>query len=74
MAVMKTPVVLESWMYKDPQGIADTLIARTERLEKAEARKAEPPVRERKDRFYTQSRAIEIQAYVKKAKRGGHRA
>lgn len=70
---MKSPTVLESWMYKDPQEIGDTLIARTERLERVEARKAEPPMRERKDRFYTQSRAIEIQAQVKKAKRGGHR-
>ncbi len=54
--------VLESWMYKDTLKIADGLVARTERLERMEARKAEPKARERKDRFYTQSRSIDIPA------------
>ena len=57
---------LPSWMYGSPESIADGLIARTERQEKAAVRK--PVLR---DKFYRRSKSIRIKGLVKLAKRGG---
>jgi hypothetical protein len=67
---------MESWKYGDPQQIGDALLARTARLDKAEARKlkAKASARAKKDGFYRQSKSIHFKELVKVAKRGGHRA
>jgi hypothetical protein len=62
--------VLPSWLYKDPLDIADGLRARTRRLELVEAPKPKPKPA-RKDRYYTQSRAIAISSSVEFVKRNG---
>lgn len=53
---------LPQWMYKDPSEIADGLIARTAREEKADKRKAELHVLHRRRR---------IKALVRLAKKNG---
>src|SRR6187455_1403452 len=49
--------ILPSWMYGNPEDIADGLIARTRRLELVEAPKPKPKPA-RKDKHYTQSQRI----------------
>lgn len=66
-AQMKFPEILESWQYLDPALIGDGLIVRSER---ANQRKPKPE-RKRKDKYYTQSRAIEISSMVRLAKKNG---
>jgi hypothetical protein len=60
--------ILPSWCYRNPEDIADGLIARTRRLELVETVKPKPA---RKDRYYTQSRAIAISSIVRHVKRNG---
>ena len=57
---------LPSWLYGDPSNIADGLIARTERQEKAAVRK--PVLR---DKFYRRSKSIRIKGLVKLVKGNG---
>jgi hypothetical protein len=60
--------ILPAWCYRNPEDIADGLIARTRRLELVETRKPKPA---RKDRYYTQSRAIAISSSVQFVKKNG---
>lgn len=66
--------ILESWKYRNPESIADGLIAETERIKCSKERKAEAHVRAKKDGFFRQSKSIYFKELVKIAKRGGHRA
>ena len=68
--------IYESWIYSDPQKIADALIKRTENIDKTEARKlkAKVNVRAKKDGFFRQSRSLHFKELVKIAKQGGHHA
>jgi len=59
-----------SWTYGNPEDIADAMIARAAQMETAEAAKAERPARQRKDRYYSQSRPIHISSMVRLAKLG----
>jgi hypothetical protein len=60
--------VLPSWCYRNPEDIADGLRARTRRLELVPTVKPKPA---RKDRYYTQSRAIAISSSVEFVKKNG---
>lgn len=60
---MKFPEILESWRYRNPEAIADGLIARLARQEKADKRKAE---------LHLQHRRRRIKALVRLAKKGAH--
>ena len=68
--------IYESWIYSDPQKIADALMRRNESIDKAEARKLKAKVNTtaKKDGFFRQSKSIHFKALVKIAKRGGHHA
>jgi hypothetical protein len=57
-------VVLEAWKYRNPEDICDGLIAESARIAKVPEQK----LRERKDRYYSQSRSIHIKGVVKMAK------
>lgn len=59
---MKFPEILESWQYRNPEDIADGLIARTAKAEKIEARKAE---------LHRIHRRRRIKALVRQVKRNG---
>ncbi len=54
---------LPAWLYRDPQEIADGLIARSARQEKEDKRKAE---------LHLQHRRRRIKALVRLAKKGAH--
>jgi hypothetical protein len=59
---VKFPEVLESWRYRNPEAIADGLIAYSAKVEKVEKRKAELHVLHRRRR---------IKALVRLAKKNG---
>lgn len=59
---MKFPEILESWQYRNPEAIADGLIARTAKEAKAEARKAG---------LHRIHKGRRIKALVRKVKRDG---
>lgn len=59
---MKFPEILESWRYRNPEAIADGLIALSARHEKADKRKAE---------LHLQHRRRRIKALVRLAKKNG---
>lgn len=59
---MRNSSALPSWMYRDPCEIADGLIARTDKAEKIEARKAE---------LHRIHRRRRIKALVRQVKRNG---
>lgn len=59
---MKFPEILESWRYRNPEAIADGLIALSARQEKADKRKAELNVLHRRRR---------IRALVRQVKKNG---
>ena len=63
---------MESWEYGNPEDIRDGLIARTEWMERADARKDERPARQRNDRYYIQSRSIHWRELVRLRKLGKH--
>lgn len=72
--MLRFPVPMEAWKYRNPEAIGDGLLAETSRREKAEARKLKAKVsaRAKKDGFYRQSKSIHFKAILKIAKRGGH--
>lgn len=55
---MKFPEILESWRYRNPEAIADGLIALTAREEKADKRKAELHVLHRRRRIRSLVRQV----------------
>ena len=64
--------IFPSWMYRDPAGSIEGLIARSARSAKAAAAPKEKISPDRKDRYYTQSRSIHIRELVRLRKLGKH--
>lgn len=59
---MKFPALLESWRYRNPEAIADGLIAQSEKKRKAAERKAE---------LHRKHKGRRIRSLVRQAKKNG---
>lgn len=67
--MLKWPTIAPAWMYGDPQGFADALINRTERLGGRAAQgfvNTPPPAPSvPRDRYYTRARQVRIRQAMK---------
>jgi hypothetical protein len=56
--MLKWPVIVESWLYRDPGENPDALLARSARIERAPCQAA--PGSTHRDRYYRQARRFSV--------------